>query len=64
MHPAADRRADLVDAVAARFAPPPPDALRIDASLPPEEVLQFAREAVAAFQRRNPASQDSPHGAA
>lgn len=62
MHPAADRRADLVDAVAARFAPPPPDALRVDASLPPEEVLQFAREAVAAFQRRNPASQDPPHG--
>lgn len=47
-HPAADRNADLVDAVAARFASPPADAIRIDASLPQEDVLRLAREAVAA----------------
>lgn len=50
-HPAADRHADLVDAVAARFVPPPPDALHIDASLPPDAVLRRAREAVAALAR-------------
>ena len=44
-HPAGDRTVDLVDSVAARFAPPPADALRIDASLPPEQVLRLAREA-------------------
>ncbi|HEY6543566.1 MAG TPA: AAA family ATPase [Dokdonella sp.] len=47
-HPAADRTCELVDAVAARFVPPPADALRIDASLPPEEVLRLAREALVA----------------
>jgi predicted kinase len=59
-HVAADRQADLVDAVAARFAPPPPEALRIDASLPPDEVLRFAREAVAPLQRRMTASPGPP----
>lgn len=44
-HPAADRTCELVDAVAARFAPAPEDALRIDASLPAEQVLRLAREA-------------------
>jgi predicted kinase len=55
-HPAADRNADLVDAVAARFAPPPADAIRIDASLAQEEVLQLARAAVAArlFREASP----------
>lgn len=48
-HPAADRNAALVEAVAARFAPPPGDALHIDASLPRDEVLRLARDAVAAF---------------
>ncbi|RYD14643.1 MAG: hypothetical protein EOP90_11860 [Lysobacteraceae bacterium] len=47
-HPAADRTCDLVDAVAARFAPPPADALRVDASLPPEDVIRLAREAFTA----------------
>ena len=47
-HPAADRTCDLVDSVAARFAPPPADALRVDASLPPEEVIRLAREAFSA----------------
>ena len=46
-HPAADRNVALVDAVAARFAPPPAHAIRIDASLAQEEVLRLAREAVA-----------------
>lgn len=52
-HPAADRNAALVDAVAARFAPPPMDAIRIDASLAQEEVLRLAREAVAAALARS-----------
>lgn len=52
-HPAADRNADLVDAVAARFAPPPTDAIRIDASLTQEEVLHLARAAVAAGLARS-----------
>ena len=47
-HQAGDRTIDLVDSVAARFAPPPADALRIDASLPPEQVLRLAREAFVA----------------
>lgn len=52
-HPAADRNADLVDAVAARFAPPPADAIRIDASLPQEDVSRLAREAVAEVLARS-----------
>lgn len=48
-HPAADRNPALVDAVAARFAPPPAEAVRVDATLPQEEVLRLARAAVAAF---------------
>lgn len=52
-HPAADRNADLVDAVAARFAPPPADAIRIDASMAQEDVLRLAREAVAEVLARS-----------
>lgn len=53
-HPAADRNVDLVDAVAARFAAPPPEAIRIDASQPQDDVLRLAREAVAAALAREP----------
>ena len=55
-HPAADRNAALVDAVAARFATPPADAVRIDAGLSQDEVLRLAREAVAARLAQGTAS--------
>lgn len=37
-HPAADRVPEMVEIVASRFDPPPPEALRVDASIDPETV--------------------------
>jgi predicted kinase len=44
-HVAGDRAPDLVKAVAARFQPPR-HALRIDATLPPEEVVALAEQSL------------------
>lgn len=46
-HPAPDRTPALVDAVAARFAPPPAGALRLDAAQPRGELSALALAAVA-----------------
>ena len=42
VHAAADRTPQLVDEVAARFDPPPADALVLDATLAPEVLLEQA----------------------
>ncbi|MCE5232670.1 MAG: AAA family ATPase [Mizugakiibacter sp.] len=49
-HPAPDRTPALVDAVAARFAPPPADAIRLDAGLPRNRLLAQALAAVSRAQ--------------
>ncbi len=48
-HPARDRSPELVTEVLARFEPPPPGALSIDARLPPDEVCRLAVRSVAAL---------------
>ena len=48
-HPARDRSPELVTEVMARFEPPPPGALSIDATLAPEEVCRLAVRSVAAL---------------
>lgn len=48
-HLARDRTPDSVTEVLARFDPPPPNALRIDATLPKSEVCRLAVEAVLAM---------------
>ena len=50
-HLARDRTPDLVYEVQARFDPPPPNALVINATLPPAEVCRIAVEAVAQTRR-------------
>jgi len=48
-HPARDRSPELVTEIMARFEPPPPGALSIDASLPASEVCRLAVRSVAAL---------------
>jgi hypothetical protein len=48
-HAARDRSPDLVAEVMARFEPPPPGALCIDASQPADEVCRVAVRSVAAL---------------
>lgn len=53
-HPAPDRTPALVDVVAARFAPPPRDALRLDVARPRGELLAQALAAIARVRAPRP----------
>ncbi len=46
IHPASDRDGDLVDQVAARFAPPEPGVLRLDAALPLQDLVDIVSRRV------------------
>jgi predicted kinase len=55
-HVARDRTPDIVYEVLARFEPPPPNALVIDATLPAAEVCRLVVEAVAQIRGPAPAT--------